>query len=95
MALDKTTVSKIAGLAKLTLTESETEHYRGDLSRILDLVEQMQACDTSAVKVMTHPMDATLRLREDAVTESNQRDAFQRVAPATDNGLYLVPKVLD
>lgn len=95
MALDKTTVEKIAGLAKLTLTESQTEQYSTDLSRILDLVEQMQACDTSSVEVMTHPMDTTLRLREDEVTEKDQRDNFQQAAPATENGLYLVPKVLD
>ncbi|MGH1540919.1 MAG: Asp-tRNA(Asn)/Glu-tRNA(Gln) amidotransferase subunit GatC [Arenicella sp.] len=95
MELDNNTVKTIASLAKLTLSDEETEQYRGELSNILDLVAQLQACDTEGVQVMTHPMDATLRLRADEVTESDQREHFQATAPATENGLYLVPKVLD
>lgn len=95
MALDNTTVRKIASLAKLNIAEDEIDQYREDLSNILQLVEQMQACDTENVEVMTHPMDASMRLRDDQVTAVDQREALQNCAPATENGLYLVPKVID
>jgi len=95
MALDKNTVKNIAFLSKLAISEDDFDAYQKDLSNILDLVEQMSACDTDNVEVMTHPMDATMRLREDEVTASNNRDALQSNAPATENGLFLVPKVLD
>lgn len=95
MALDKDTVKKIASLAKLNIAESEIDQYQQDLSNILDLVTQMQDCNTDAVEVMTHPMDATMRLRDDCVTETNQRESLQAVAPAIESGLYLVPKVID
>ena len=93
--LDKDTVHKIAKLARLELSDADTERYQKDLSEILTLAEKMQACDTEGVEAMTHPMDATLRLREDLVTEQDNRDEFQKVAPNTEKGLYLVPKVLD
>ena len=86
---------KIASLAKLDIADNEIDQYQQDLSNILDLVAQMQDCNTDDVEVMTHPMDATMRLRDDTVTETNQRKSLQTVAPATENGLYLVPKVLD
>lgn len=95
MALDKDTVNKIASLAKLNIADIEIDQYQEDLSNILDLVAEMQECNTDNVEVMTHPMDATMLLRDDVVTESNNRDSLQAVAPATDSGLYLVPKVLD
>lgn len=95
MALDNTTVQSIARLARLQIDESETEKYRSELSNILDLVAQMEACDTSGVEPMTHPFDATLRLREDEVTEDNQRERFQALAPSSESGLYLVPKVIE
>lgn len=95
MALDNTTVRKIASLAKLDIADNEIDQYQQDLSNILDLVAQMQECDTDDIEVMTHPMDATMRLRDDIVTETNQRESLQTVAPATDSGLYLVPKVID
>lgn len=95
MALDKTTVQSIAHLARLHVSDDDIERYRTELSNILDLVTQMEACDTQDVAIMTHPFDATLRLREDEVSEVNQREKFQAVAPDTDQGLYLVPKVID
>lgn len=95
MTLDNNTVHKIARLARLDINDSEAEKYRGELSNILELIEQMQACDTDNIEPMTHPFDAALRLREDVITETNQRDKFQKIAPATEKGLYLVPKVID
>jgi len=95
MALDNDTVHNIARLARLQISDSEVEKYASELGNILALVEQMEAADTSGVEPMTHPFDATLRLREDQVTENNQRDKFQAVAPQEQDGLYLVPKVID
>jgi aspartyl-tRNA(Asn)/glutamyl-tRNA(Gln) amidotransferase subunit C len=93
--LDKDTVLKIASLSRLELSEENIEKYQSDLSNILTLAEQMQSCDTTDIKVMTHPMDAVMRLRADKVTETNHRDEFQKIAPSTKKGLYLVPKVID
>ena len=95
MALDNQTIKTIARLARLEISEDEVEKYRSDISNILKLVEQMEAVDTSGIEPMTHPFDATLRLREDQVTEQNQRDKFQTIAPDSQDGLYLVPKVID
>ena len=95
MALDKQTVHDIARLARLRVDDDETEKYQTALSNILNLVEQMEACDTSDVIPMTHPFDATLRLRPDEITEPNARDKYQAIAPDIEDGLYLVPKVID
>jgi len=95
MAIDNKTVQDIARLARLRINESESKQYANELSDILDLVAQMKTVDTDHIEPMTHPFDATLRMRDDQVSESNQRDHFQTVAPKTDRGLYLVPKVID
>ena len=95
MPLDKQEVLDIANLARLSLAETEIDRACTELSNILALVEQMEACDTTDVTPMTHPFDATLRLREDHVTETNQRQKFLALAPETEQGLYLVPKVID
>lgn len=95
MALDNKTVQDIARLARLAVSDQEADKYRGELSNILDLVAQMEAVDTSHVEPMTHPFDATMRMRADEVTENNKRDDFQAVAPSAEAGLYLVPKVID
>jgi len=95
MTIDQQTVTKIAQLAKLELNDSDVVRYQNELSNILDLVAQMESCDTSDTEPMTHPFDATLRLRPDTVTEHNQREKFQAIAPAADKGLYVVPKVID
>ncbi len=93
--LDRDEVLKIAHLARIQLADSEVPRYAGELSRILDMVEQMGAVDTSGIQPMAHPVDAVQRLRPDTVTESDRREELQRGAPATENGCYLVPRVLD
>ena len=95
MSLDKTQVEKIAHLARLQIDPADVPAYATNLSNILDLVEQMDAVDTEGVNPMAHPTDAVQRLREDVVTETDQRDQFQAVAPQVENGLYLVPKVIE
>lgn len=93
MSLTREQVRKIALLARLHITEQESIAYAETLSRILGLIEQMNAVNTDGVAPMAHPNEAGLRWRQDAVTESNQREKFQRIAPAVEAGLYLVPKV--
>jgi aspartyl-tRNA(Asn)/glutamyl-tRNA(Gln) amidotransferase subunit C len=95
MSLDKTEVEKIAHLARLQIDPADVPEYATNLSNILDLVEQMDAVDTEGVNPMAHPTDAVQRLREDVVTETDQRDQFQAIAPQVENGLYLVPKVIE
>jgi aspartyl-tRNA(Asn)/glutamyl-tRNA(Gln) amidotransferase subunit C len=95
MSLDREQVRKIAHLARLQITEQEAVAYADSLSRILGLIEQMNAVDTAGVEPMAHPNEAGLRLRADAVTEADQRDKFQKIAPAVEAGLYLVPKVIE
>jgi aspartyl-tRNA(Asn)/glutamyl-tRNA(Gln) amidotransferase subunit C len=95
MSLEKSQVEKIAHLARLRVNDEELEQVAGDLSSILDLVEQMNAADTRGVIPMAHPLDMVQRLRSDRVTEEDQRDLFQSIAPATEKGLYLVPRVVE
>lgn len=95
MALSRDEVLKIALLARLRITDTEAASYAESLNRILGLVEQMQAVNTDGVEPMAHPTDQPLRLREDAVTETDQRDKFLKIAPASEAGLYLVPKVIE
>ncbi len=95
MALDKQDVENIAHLARLAIDEDDIPAYAKNLSNILDLVEQMTAVDTSAVAPMAHPLDMAQRLREDEVSETDQRDHFQQIAPSVEAGLYLVPKVIE
>lgn len=95
MSLEGSDVDKIAHLARLEIADSDVSEYVGNLSKILDLVAQMDRVDTSNVEPMAHPLEMVQRLREDVVTESDQRDHFQQVAPQTEKGLYLVPKVIE
>lgn len=95
MALDRKDVSKIAHLARLDIDEAEVTAATESLSRILGLIEQMNAVNTQGVAPMAHPQDAALRLRDDRVSEPDQREKFQKIAPATEAGLYLVPKVIE
>ena len=95
MALDPQDVAKIAHLARLQVTDSEIPAVTQRLSTILELIAQLQAAPTDGVAPMAHPTDAVQRLRPDQVTETNQRDAYQRIAPAVEDGLYLVPKVIE
>ena len=95
MALERSDVEKIAHLARLGLTESEIPQTTATLNNILGLIDAMQAVDTSGIEPLAHPLEATQRLRADQVTEQNQREAYQAIAPAVENGLYLVPKVIE
>ncbi|MCV6639384.1 Asp-tRNA(Asn)/Glu-tRNA(Gln) amidotransferase subunit GatC [Candidatus Albibeggiatoa sp. nov. NOAA] len=95
MSLDKQEVEKIAHLARIALDEDDVPHYATNLSNIMELVEQMNQVDTAGITPMAHPLDAVARLREDTASEPNQRDHFQQIAPQTESGLYLVPKVIE
>ncbi len=88
-------IINIAHLSKLGLSASEANAYTQDLSRILDMVNSLSQVDTSNIVPMAHPLDATQRLRADEVTETDQHAHFQRIAPATEDAHYLVPKVVD
>jgi aspartyl-tRNA(Asn)/glutamyl-tRNA(Gln) amidotransferase subunit C len=100
MSLDLSDVKRLARLAQLDLEESQAAATLDKLNGIFALVEQMRAVDTAGVEPLNHPIaayqnDVALRLREDAVTEPDRRDEYQQVAPATQDGLYLVPKVIE
>jgi aspartyl-tRNA(Asn)/glutamyl-tRNA(Gln) amidotransferase subunit C len=95
MTLETADVLKIAHLARLGLSEEEAAALGGELTCILDLVAQMDAADTADVQPMAHPLDMAQRLRPDEVLETDQRERFQSVAPLTENGLYLVPRVIE
>ena len=100
MSLDLTDVKRLARLAQLDLNDEQGARTLDKLNGIFALVEQMRAVDTSGVEPLNHPIaayqdDVALRLREDAVTEPNHRNEYQQVAPATQDGLYLVPKVIE
>ncbi|PIE23980.1 MAG: Asp-tRNA(Asn)/Glu-tRNA(Gln) amidotransferase GatCAB subunit C [Neptuniibacter caesariensis] len=95
MSLDRSDVDKIAHLARLQIEEQDTPEYAQNLSNILDLVDQMQAVDTSGVLPMAHPLDAVQRLRSDEVTEENNRETLQAIAPQVEKGLFQVPKVIE
>ena len=95
MLLHKSDIDKIAWLARLAIAENDVSNYTRDLSNILDLVEQMDQVDTAEIPAMAHPLEIPARLRPDELTETNQRDHFQQIAPAVKNGYYLVPKVIE
>jgi aspartyl-tRNA(Asn)/glutamyl-tRNA(Gln) amidotransferase subunit C len=95
MSLDKNDVEKIAHLARLQIDEKDVADYATNLSNVLNLVEQMQTVNTDNVLPMAHPTDAMQRLREDVVTETNQREHYQAIAPEVADGLYLVPRVIE
>lgn len=95
MKLNVEELHKVAHLARLSIHSKDEESYSQALSNILNLVDEMQSIDTQGVQPMTHPMDAMQRLRKDEVTETDQRDYLQQLAPATENSLYLVPRVVE
>ncbi|MBK1705970.1 Asp-tRNA(Asn)/Glu-tRNA(Gln) amidotransferase subunit GatC [Halochromatium glycolicum] len=95
MSLNSSDVAKIAHLARLAVDDSELQHFSAELSSILDLVEQMHKVETTGIEPMSHPLHMTQRLRPDSVTETDQRERFQAMAPSTEEGLYLVPKVVE
>ena len=95
MSLSQSDLDKIACLARITLETQDLPNYLKDLSNILDLVAQMNVVDTEGVEPMAHPLGLTANLREDKVTETDQRLDFQNLAPEVENGYYLVPKVIE
>mgnify|MGYP001811951044 CR=1 FL=1 len=95
MALSTQDISNIAKLAKLQINEDELDQYKQDLSRILEFVEQMNQANVDNIEPMAHPQDMMQTLRADEVVEVNQREKFQQIAPSTQDGLYLVPKVIE
>ena len=95
MSLNKHQVQHIAMLARLNLTDQECIDSVEKLSKIVDFVNQLSTVDTADVAPMAHPVDASQRLRADDITETDRRDFYQKNAQETDNGFYLVPKVID
>jgi len=95
MSLTTQDVEKIARLARLSVDGTEIETARLQLSGIFSLIEEMQAVDTAGIAPMSHAQEVSQRLREDVVTETDQRELFQSIAPQVEAGLYLVPKVIE
>ncbi len=95
MSIDKSEVLKIARLARLSIDEQDIPDYSDELSNILSLVERMNSVSSEGISPISHPLDLSARLRADKVTEKNQREKFQQNAPLTDDGCYLVPKVIE
>lgn len=95
MHLDQDGVAKVADLARIAVGADEIAALQASLENILTFVDQLEQADTEGVTPMAHPLDASQRLRADEVTEPDRRDAFQRIAPKVEAGLYLVPKVIE
>lgn len=95
MAFDKSEVEKIAHLARLHVDQAEAEKVTARVADILALIDQMQSVNTDNIEPLAHPLDAVQRLRVDEVTEDDQREYLQSIAPEHEDGLYLVPKVIE
>jgi aspartyl-tRNA(Asn)/glutamyl-tRNA(Gln) amidotransferase subunit C len=99
MSLSATDIARIANLARLELNPAESERLLVQTNEFFNIVEKMRAVDTTGIVPLAHPLDTiqtmSLRLREDQVTEPNNREANQKTAPAVENGLFLVPKVIE
>jgi aspartyl-tRNA(Asn)/glutamyl-tRNA(Gln) amidotransferase subunit C len=95
MALDKAEVEKIAHLARLHISDADVEEVTTRVTDILALIDQMQSVNTEGAEPLSHPLDMVQRLRADKVTEGNDREALQAIAPLSQDGLYLVPKVIE
>lgn len=95
MSLSLLDVKRIAQLARIEVTDAQAEQVLGQLQGVFALIEALQSVDTRGIEPMSHAQDVTLRLREDQVTETDNRERFQAVAPRVDAGLYLVPKVIE
>ena len=95
MTINKLMVERIAHLAKIHIETKDIGKYAQDLSEIIDLFEKMNSVATTDVEPLAHPQDIELRLRPDQVTEEISRDRFQDIAPETERGLYLVPKIIE
>ena len=95
MSLSPDQVQRIAQLARIAIGPDEVPGVADRLNRVLGLIDQLQALDTRGIEPMSHALDVVQRLRPDAVTDENRREAYLAVAPAVENGLYLVPKVIE
>ena len=99
MSLSASDIARIASLARLQLAPDESERMLSQINGFFDLVERMRSVDTTGVEPLAHPVAAvenvTLRLRDDVVSEANNREANQKSAPAVEAGLFLVPKVIE
>ncbi len=95
MSLSAADVRRIAHLSRLALSDDEIGHTHEQLNAVFDLIEQLKAVDTSGVEPMTHAQDMALRLRPDEVSEPDRRDLYQQTAPSVEQGLYLVPRVVE
>ena len=95
MSLSLLDVKRIAQLARIEVTDAQAEQVLGQLRGVFALIEELQSVDTRGIEPMSHAQDVTLRLREDQVTETDNRERFQAIAPRVDAGLYLVPKVIE
>ena len=95
MSLQADAIEKLCELARLEVTDAEMADFTGKLSRIVELVDQLQAVDTAATTPLAHPLAMPQRLRPDEVTETDEHERFQRNAAEIDSGLYLVPKVIE
>ena len=93
--MDADAIKQLAHLARININDSMVDELAGNINDILGLVDQLQAADTEGVTPMAHPLDAKQTLRADEITEDNQRDKLQAIAPAVEKGLFLVPKVID
>ena len=95
MSLTLQEVKRVAWLARIEITDAEAAAAQGPLNDIFELIEQMQSVDTDGVQPMAHAQDLVQRLREDRVTEIDLHALYQSIAPQVENGLYLVPKVIE
>ncbi len=95
MSLQADDVKNIAHLARVAIDDADIPDYAKNLSKILDFVDQLNQADTDGIEPMAHPLDMAQRLRVDEVTEENQREKLQAVAPKVEAGLFLVPKVIE
>jgi aspartyl-tRNA(Asn)/glutamyl-tRNA(Gln) amidotransferase subunit C len=95
MSLTHADVQKVARLARLAMSEEEIAIAREQLSGIFDLIAEMQAVDTTGITPMSHAQEVSQRMRDDVVSEPNQRELFQSIAPQVESGLYLVPQVIE
>ena len=95
MQVNQAVVLTVAELTQLNIDAQDIDSYAADMTKVLAMVAQMQSVDTTGIEPMSNPQDAVQRLRADVVTETNQRDVFQQLAPETDAGFYLVPRVVE
>ena len=95
MPLTPEEVRRVAELARIGISDAEARTIQAELNNIFEMIGRMQKVDTEGIAPMTHAQGVALRLREDKVTESDQREPFQAIAPQVEQGLYLVPKVIE